>query len=226
MNQPNPDSYILIIKEEPYEVIFKEEQGLVSQTIDIDLEIKERWYTINGKKIPEINILWNVEGITPETASSLDTKEQILLLKDYLHGQKTLNSIKNHQDSSIVNAKNDYDTAVSNIFAEKPDYESACEASVRFACRILKSKLKGQGKTFEDDETLKGLAEKLDNADFKEIEEIIPWVQKSPEEGDVDFRTAPEDAVNAVLSSVALYAKLFPDKKDEKKSRAFLNIAS
>ena len=226
MHQPDSDSYILIIKDEPYEVVLKEEQGLVNQTIDSDLEIKERWYTINGKKIPEINILWNVKGITPEIASSLDTREQIQLLKDYLHGQKTINSIKNHQDSSIAQAKGDYNIAVNNIFAEEPNYTSSCEASLRFACQILKAKLKGADKTFEENETLTELTGKLDDADFKEIEGIINWIQKSPEESDSDTSAAFEDAVNAVRSSIALYAKLFSDKKDDKKSRAFLNISS
>ncbi len=226
MDQENPDSFILIIKEEPYEVILKEDQGLVNKTIDSDLKIKERWYTVNGKKIPEINILWHVKGITSETASSLDTREQILLLKDYLRGQKALNLIKNHPDNSISLAKCDYDTAVSCIFSDKPDYLSSCQASLRFACQIVKAKLTGTGKTIEDHETLAGLTAKLDDADFQEIEDIIPWIQKSHEEGGNDASAAFEDAVNAVRSSVALYIKLFSDKKDEKKSRAFLNISS
>lgn len=226
MNESDADSFILIIKDEPYEVILKEEQGLVNHTIDSNMEIKDRWYTVNGKKIPEINILWHVNGITSEIASSLDTKEQIQLLKDYLRSQKTIRSIKNHQDSYIKQTKGDYDIAVNNIFSEQPDYVTSFQASVRFACRILKAKLKGEDKAFEDDETLSELAIKLDDIDFKEIEEIIPWVQKSPEEGDANVSTTLEDAVNAVLSSVALYVKLFADKKDEKKSRAFLNISS
>ena len=68
MNQADADSFILIIKDEPYEVVLKKEEGLVNQTIDSDLETKERWYTINGKKVPEINILWNIKGITSETS--------------------------------------------------------------------------------------------------------------------------------------------------------------
>ena len=225
MSKSNPDSYILIIRGEPYEVVLKEKEGLINQTVDTDLEIKERWYTINNRKIPEVNILWHVMGITQETASGLDTREQILLLKDYLHGEKTLGSMKNHEDISVVNAKNDYDTAVSCIFADQPDYESSCEASVRFACQIIRAKLKSTGKNFEDYETLIELTEKLDDAEFEDIAEIIPWIQKSPEESDVDFKITLEDAVNAVRSSVALFAKLF-EKKGERKDRGFLNISS
>ena len=150
MNQEKPDSYILIIKGEPYEAILKQEQRLVNQTIDTDLEIKERWYTINGKNIPEINILWHVKGITSETASALDTREQIQLLKDYLHGQKTLGSIKKHPDSFIAGAKADYDIAVNSIFKDPPDYETSCQSSKRFACQILKAKLKDEEKIFKN----------------------------------------------------------------------------
>ena len=226
MDQENPDSFILIIKDEPYEVILKEDQALVNKTIDSDLKIKERWYTVNGKKIPEINILWHVKGITSETASSLDTREQILLLKDYLRGQKALNLIKNHPDNSISLAKCNYDTAVSCIFSDKPDYLSSCQASLRFACQIVKAKLTGTGKTIEDHETLAGLTAKLDDADFQEIEDIIPWIQKNPEEKDVEPSVTPEEAVNAVRSSLALFSVLFPDKEAGKQGRGFVNISS
>lgn len=225
MPQSDSDSYILIIKDKPYEVTFKGEKGLINRTIDTDLEVRERWYTINGKKIPEINILWNVKGITPETASSLDTKEQIQILKDYLHGRNTINTIKNHQDNNVVQAKADYDIAVSNIFAEQPDYAVSCDASMRFACRILKIKLKDEDKTLEDDGTLTEMAGKLDNHDYRELEDIIPWIGEKCKEDESDASATLEDAVNAVRSSVALYAKLFSNKKEEKKSRAFLNIA-
>ena len=224
MNQSNPDSYILIIKDEPYEAILVENCGLINQTVDADLEIKERWYTINGKKIPEVNILWHVKGLTPETASSLDTKEQILLLKDYLHGQRTITSIKNHQDRSIALAKRDYDIAVCNIF-EKQDYETSCNASIRFACQILKSKLLAEERVSDDNLPLKELAGRLGDRDFKEIEDIIQWLQRSPEDDEIDCRVTLEDAVNAVRSSVALFAKLF-DKKDDKNNRGFMNISS
>ena len=212
MRKPDSDSYILIIKDEPYETILMKEERLVNRTIDADLEIKERWYTINGKKIPEINILWHVKGITPETASSLDTKEQILLLREYLRGQKTLNSIKNHEDNSIVTAKKDYDVAVCSIFANQPDYEASCQSSLRFACKILKSKLQNEGKLFEEEQSLAELAGKLDDNDFKEIKKIIPWVRKSQGENGDDFEATLEDAVNAVRSSIALFSKLFPEK--------------
>ncbi|MBN2420111.1 MAG: HEPN domain-containing protein [Deltaproteobacteria bacterium] len=225
MDQKNPDRLILIIKDEPYEVILKEEEGLVNRTIDTDLEIRERWYTVNGKKIPEINILWHVKGITPETALRLDTREQILILKDYMRSRKIINSIKNHLDNSISKAKSDYDTAVSFIFSGEPDYESSCLTSLRFACKLLRAKLQTEDRLFEENESLMALAGKLDEADFKEVEEIIPWVQKISEEGD-DYKATFDDAVNAVRGSLALFDKLFSDKDAEKKGRGYINISS
>ena len=41
----------------------------------------------------------------------------------------------------------------------------------------------------------------------------------------MDSKTTLEDAINAVRSSIALYAKLF-NKKDEKKNSGFINISS
>ena len=222
MDQSGFGSYILIIGDEPYQVVYPEEDRVVNRVIDTDLTKKERWYKINGREIPEINILWHVKGLTPEALSGLDTGDKIRILKDYLHGQKTINSIKNHKDSSIAQAKVDYDTAVNNIFTEQPDFEVSCDAAVSFTCRILKGKLKESDKSFEDTETLKELAAKLDAADFSEVEDIVPWVQKNPEEGEASF----DDAVNSVRSSLALFVKLFPDENDGKKKNAFMNIAS
>ena len=208
MHQTSSGSYILIIKDDPYEAVYPVEKRLINQTIDANLEVKERWYTINGKNIPEINILWNVKDITPETAASLDTKEQILLLKDYLFGQKIIISMKNNQDLSIVQAMDDYNAAVSLIFTDIPDYESSCGASVRFACQIFSAKLRAEGKVIDENQSLESLAAKLDEADFKEIEGIIPWLQKNADEG-VSSAATQEDAVNAVRSSIALYSILF-----------------
>ncbi len=221
MSESGYGSYILIINDEPFQVVYPDEGRIVNQAIDTDLTRKERWYKINGREIPEINILWYVKGLTPENLSNLDTGDQIRILKDYLHGQKTIKAIKNNKDSYITEAINDYDTAVSNIFLEQPDFNVSCRASVSFACRILKAKLREDNKPFEEGDSLTELAVKIAPADFSEIEDIIPWIQKNPESGETAF----DDAVNAVRSSLALFVKLFPDEKDGKKNRAFMNVA-
>ena len=220
MHRSNTGSYILIIKDEPYRTIYPEEKRLVNQTIDINLEKKERWYTVNGKNIPEVNILWYVKGITPETVSDLDTKELILLLKDFLFGQKTVNSIKNHQDSYVAQAIKDYEAAIDSIFEDLPDYKASCRASSLFACSVLKAKLKEKCNTFEDAQTVTELAGRLPADLNEEIKEIIPWIQKSAEYSAGLLPATIEDAVNGVRSSIALFYKLFPEKANDKPNRS------
>ncbi len=216
MQLSNAGSYILIIKDEPYKAAYPEEKRLVNRTIDTNLEIKERWYTVNDRNIPEVNILWYVKGITSEAVSGLDTREQILILKDYLLGQKTLNAIKNHQNNFVSQAIKDYDAAIGYIFCDHPDYENSCRASSLFAREILRAKLQAEGSSFEDAQTIIDLAGRLD-ADLKEeIKEIIPWIQKRTEDGESTSPATLEDAVNGVRSSLALFSKLFPEKINKK----------
>ena len=216
MNQSSSGSYIVIINDEPFEAVFKEHAGLINQAIDIDLEIRERWYTVNGKNIPEVNILWYINGVTNEIVSGLDIREQILLLKDYLFAKKTIISLKNHRDSSVARAKKDYDSAVTAIFADQPDYKASCRSSVRFSCQILKAKLKQKEIDFKGSQTLTELADKLDAAIYEEVKEIIPWLLKIAEDGENNFQATREHAVNGVRSSVALFSKLFPEKTNKR----------
>lgn len=213
MNQSSSGSYILIIKDKPYEVILQDEGRLVNHVIDPDLEKKERWYTINGKKIPEINVLWHVKGITSEIALSLDTLGQILLLKDYMFGHRTVASLKNHQDSSVVNAKSDYDEAVFNIFKDEPNYVGSSRSSFQFAVKILKAKLQMEGKVFEQTEKLHCLAKKLEDENIEEIQGIISNIQKYSNETDGEISVTCGGAVSAVRSSLELFSKLYPEKK-------------
>lgn len=225
MSVSGPGSYIVIIKDEPYEAVLREQTGMVNQTIDINIELKERWYTVNDKKIPEVNILWYVKGVGPETLSGIDTREQIFLLKDYLFGQKTLLFLRNHHDSEISDAKNDYDAAVCSIFAEQTDYEASCKASARFACRILKAKLKTESRSFKESQSVAELAGNLDPVIFEEIKEIISWIQNRSEEGENVSPATLEDAVNAVRSSVALFSVLFTDRTKKKAELNFPSVA-
>lgn len=215
MNQSSPGSYILIIKNKYYEAVLQEEGRLVNRVIDPDLEEKERWYIINGKKIPEINILWHVKGITPEIALSLDTRGQILFLKDYMFGHRTVASLKNHQNSSVTNAKSDYDEAVFNVFKDVPDYVGSARSSFQFAVKILESKLQAEGKVFEQTENLLDLVKKLEDENYDEIAAIISDIQKYSNETDDKTSITCDDAVSAVRSSLELFSKLYPEKKSD-----------
>ena len=220
MNFKSLGRYILLIKNIPFEAMLPEVDGVVNYAIDTDLEIKERWYTVNGKKIPEVNILWFVKGMTHEIASNLDTKEQILILKDYYSGVKAVKAIIKDHGADMEDAKNDYDSAVNNILSDDPDFESSRMASRRLAEKIIRLKLQLEGKEFEECKRLADFAEKLDGADIEGLEEIIGQIEGPSKEEGSDTPVTCEEAVNILKNSLQLYLKLFhPSKKPGIKMR-------
>ena len=73
-----PGSYLLIIENEPWEVIYPLCYGQNNFIIDSSNLLREKRYAItpNGLKIPSVNILWHVKEITQEIASSLSELEK------------------------------------------------------------------------------------------------------------------------------------------------------
>lgn len=214
MNFKSLGRYILLIDDKPFEAVIPEVSGIVNYAVDADLEVRDRWYTVNGKNIPEVNILWFVRDMTHEIASKLDTKEQILILKDYYSGVKTVTSMIKNPSGEMKQAKNEYDDAVDNILSCNPDFSSSREASLRFAEKILKSKLQSEGKEFEGCQRLNDFAEKLDGIDIDGVKEIITEIEQLSREGGNDSPVTCEEAVKTLNNSIRLYLMLFhPSKK-------------
>ena len=220
MNFNSLGRYVLLIKNKPFEAMLPEVDGIVNYAVDTDLEIKERQYTVNGKKIPEINILWFVEGMTPEIASNLDTKEQILILKDFYSGVKTVKAIIKDHGADMEAAKNDYDSAVNNILSDDPDFSISIIASLRLAEKIIKLKLQSDGKEFKECKGFSDFAEKLDGENKEGLEEIIRQIENSSKEGDRNTPVTCDEAVNTLKNTIQLYLELFhPTKKPGIKMR-------
>lgn len=220
MNFNNLGRYVLLINNKPFEAMLPEVDGVVNYAVDIDLEIKERRYTVNGKKIPEVNILWFVKGMTPEISSNLDTKEQILILKDFYSGVKTVKAIFKDHGVDMEDAKNDYDSAVNNILSDDPDFDGSRIASLRLAEKIIKLKLQSDDIEFKECKGFSDFAEKLDNENMEGLEEIISQLENSSNVGVSDNPVTCEEAVNTLKNSIQLYLKLFhPSKKPGIKMR-------
>ncbi|MFC1493718.1 hypothetical protein ACFL6W_00405 [Thermodesulfobacteriota bacterium] len=216
MNYKTLGRYVLNIRNELFEAIIPEVSEMVNYAIDENLEIKERWYTVNGKKIPEVNVLWFVKDITSELASTLDTRDKILLLKDYYLAVKVLSSYGKHEDSNIRLIKNDYDEAVNNILAAQPDYFASRMASLKLAEKIIKSKLESECIEFEGCQRFTDFPEKLDCANIEGLEEIISKIEDTSKEGDSDTPVTCEEAVSFLENSLRLYLKLFHPSKEPK----------
>lgn len=210
----NLGSYVLLIKDDPWEAIVPGVEGLINYAIDADLEIRERWYTVNGKKIPEVNILWFVKGLTSEIAENMDTRELIMLLKDFLFGRKTVSSLKRYDDNPLLaRANEDYDDAVYNLFKKQPDYNSSQKASLKFSEKILESRLESEGKALKGNHNLLELANKLEDINTVELGGLFDSIECSVNTVGDKPDINRDEAANAVRSSLVLFSRIFPEVK-------------
>lgn len=215
---PGPGSGILLIRNEPWEVIYPLCLGQVSFIVDSDLRRQDR-RALNekGENIPESNILWHIKDITPEIALSLNSEEKVALLQDYMFGLNAVQSLKRCTAPYMDQAKNDYDIAVYNIFYKYPDYNNSKWASLQLAEKTMKSKLEMSGVEFKRIHDLSSLAKKLDDIGVRIDDSIIQNIQCAAGVRYGEILVTRMEAVAAVRSALILFSIVFPDPSYEMK---------
>jgi HEPN domain-containing protein len=207
---PGPGSCILIIKNEPWEVVLPLCYGLINFTVDTNLNNVKRWCTVNGQEIPEVNILCHVKDMTHEIASNLSDVERADLLKDFLFGLTTVQSLKDHANAAYIEqAKSDYDAAIYNIFSKNPDYNNSKWASLQFAEKTMKSKLEASGGSFNRTHNLYDLAERLENVGIGIPRTLIDNIQCSAGVRYGEVSVSRMEAVTAVRNALVIYFKVY-----------------
>lgn len=208
---PGPGSYILVIKNEPWEVVYPLCFGQNQFTIDANLQRENRSVlTLGGKKIPSINILWHVKNMTREVASSLSDNERQKILKEYMFGLNAVQSLRNLKTVPYMDqAMNDYDISISNIFHKYPDYNNSKWASLQFAEKAMKAKLKLQGTNFKKDHKLSMLSEKFKSLSINIPDQTISNIQCSAGVRYGEHVVTRREAILAVQSALALFAQVF-----------------
>lgn len=209
---PGPGSGILLIKNEPWEVIYPLCLGQISFIVDSDIRRQDRFALNNkGEKIPEANILWHIVDITPEIASSLNNDEKLALLQDYMFGLNAVQSLRRCKNAPYMDqAKNDYDAAVHNIFNKYPNYNNSKWASLQFAEKTMKSKLQLSCIQFKRSHDLSGLAQKLDDIGIKIDDYIIHNIQCAAGVRYGEISVTRIEAVTAARSALVLFSTVFP----------------
>jgi len=208
---PGPGSGIILIKNEPWEVIYPLCFGQVSFAINSDLRRQDRWaLNDKGEKIPQINILWHVVDITPEIATSLSKEEKLALLKDYMFGLNVVQSLKRCNGPYMDQAKNDYDTAVYNIFNKYPNYNNSKWASLQLAEKTMKSKLELSGVDFRYSHDLSYLSGMIEAVGIRIENYLIQNIQCEAGVRYGEISVTRIEAVTAVRSALILFSTLFP----------------
>lgn len=208
---PGPGSYILVIKNEPWEVVFPLCYGQNEFTIDANLQRENRSViTSGGNKIPSVNILWHVKNMTREVASSLSDDERQKILKEYMVGLNAVQSLRSMNGIPYMDqAMNDFDISVSNIFHKYPDYNNSKWASLQFAEKTMKAKLKLEGIEFKKDHKLSMLSEKLKSLSINIPDQVISNIQCSAGVRYGEQPVTKREAILAVQNALALFVQVF-----------------
>ncbi|MDD5760230.1 MAG: hypothetical protein PHI06_14250 [Desulfobulbaceae bacterium] len=208
---PGPGCYILVIKDEPWEVVYPLCSGQNHFTIDANLQRENRRVTIqNGQNIPSINILRHVTNMTREVALSLSDDERKKILNEYMFGLNAVQSLRGLKDVPYMDqAMNDYDISVSNIFCKYPDYNNSKWASLQFAEKTMKAKLKLLGIDFDRVHQLSKLSDKLKPLSINIPDETISKIQCPAGVRYGENAVTKREAILAVQSALALYAQVF-----------------
>jgi len=206
-----PGSYILMIKNEPWEVVYPLCYGQNNFTIDSNLTQKDREHiTESGKSIPSVNILCHVENMTFDMANSLSPIEKQAILSDYMFGLNAVQSLRSIERAPFMEqAANDYDVSVSNIFHKYPDYNNSKWATLQFAEKSMKSQLQLNDVKFGFNHDLSGLAKSLKSIGINIPQQIIDNIQCKPAVRYGEIKVTRNEAVLSVKSALALFSDVF-----------------
>jgi len=206
-----PGSYILMIKNEPWEVVYPLCFGQNNFTIDSDLFKKNRRYiTASGQVIPSVNILCHVKDMTFDVANSLNDYEKQTILSEYMFGLNALQSLRSLSGAPFMEqAANDYDISVSNIFHKYPDYNNSKWAALQFAEKTMKSQLQTNNIAFKYNHNLAELAESLKAIGLNVPMQIISNIHCKAAVRYGEQKVTRNQAILAVQSALALFADVF-----------------
>ncbi len=206
-----PGSYILLIKNEAWEVVYPQGWGNINFTIDSRLSNEGRFnIEKTGKRIPSVNILCHVNDMTTEIANSLTLEEKETILWDYLHGLNAIQYLRDIKNAPYMEqAKNDYDVSVSNIFNKNPDYNNSKWAALMFAEKSIKSKLRSSNIDFKPGHNLTSLANRLHPINIKIPQSTIDDIQCSPKVRYGEELVSRKEAIKASRSALDLFTHIF-----------------
>lgn len=206
-----PGSYILMIKNEPWEVVYPLCLGRSNFTINNDLNTSDTSHVvISGQPVPEVNILCHVENMTTEVAKSLSRDEQKYLLSEYMFGLEGVQMLRNLGGSPfMLQAANDYDVSVSNIFHKYPDNNNSKWAALQFTEKSMKSKLAMSNVEFERNHNLTSLAESLIHLGINIPTHTIDRIQCSPGVRYGEVRVSRKEAIEAVQAAMDLFSTIY-----------------
>lgn len=206
-----PGSYVLMIGGEHWKVEFPLCYGRNEFTIDENLQRNKRFVqSEDGTTIPSINILWHVEGMTQEIASSLSDIEKQGIFQEYMFGINAVQWLRDISEAPYMKeAKNDYDTAINCIFYKFPNYNNSKWASLQFAEKSMKSILKSNDIPFKQNHNLSALAESVNGLGFNITDQIVSNIQCSAGVRYGEVAVTKKDAILAVQNALALFSDIF-----------------
>lgn len=143
-----PGSAVLLIRGDPWKIIFPRLYGAVTLACDPDLERYRNSPRVSVGKSPRIycNVLNCIEGLPERLAKTLTEAERREIINFFKNTLDILHQLESITDRHYLNeAMADLQSAVSNILARPPQYGLCKWASLQFIEKLLKAFIQIKG---------------------------------------------------------------------------------
>lgn len=206
-----PGNYVLMIRREHWKVELPLCYGSNHFTVDSDLQSMKRFVTTGkGRRIPSVNILWYVENMTYEIASTLSPDEKQFIFEEFIFALNAVQFLRDLKNAPFMaQAENDYDTALNCIFYKYPNYNNSKWASLQFAEKAMKSVLDINKVPFAKNHDLSTLAGKVSRLGVGIPDQVIANIQCTPAIRYEEERTTRKEAITALQCALALFSDIF-----------------
>jgi hypothetical protein len=156
----SPGSAAILIKGDPWKIVFPAIYGKVKLVFDPDLEKYEKIPKLAVNAPLYSNPLRCIKGFTSELAKSLTKREIREVAQFFIFALKTIQRLFEIKDKPYIpEARSDLETAVSNIFMSPPNYGQSKWASQQFAEKLFKCYLELENVKFPKKHDLELLAD-------------------------------------------------------------------
>ncbi len=207
-----PGSVAILIKGDPWQIIFPRFYGKVMFVCDPALEKYRELPKIATNKPIVYNMLLCIKDLTNEISNSLTNKELENIFEFFIFALNVLESLYQYRGLPfLAEAKSDLEIAVSNIVSNHPNFGISKWSSLQFAEKTLKSFLKTKSIQFPFTHDLSALLKLTKTCGLTGVEDkIAEKIQCNPDIRYQSRTVTLEDAVSAHHSALDIFAKCFP----------------
>lgn len=196
---PGPGSYVLLIRNEAWRINFPLFFGTVNFGIDSGINDNQPF----SSNIKNVSVFQYIEGLTKGIIDSLTVIEKTKILDEFMFSFDVIQHLHGQQSNPyIMQAINDYNMAINNIFDRDPNYNNIKWNALQFSEKILKSQINEKSIKIPRTHKLHELVKLLDDLDLPE--NIITTIQCEPGVRYRESEVTRIEAITAIQNAIYL----------------------